>query len=576
MLEIGSLIDGKYKILSKIGQGGMSVVYMAINERANKTWAIKEVRKDGIQNFEVVKQGLIVETDMLKKLHHPNIPSIIDVIEDDEKFLIVMDYIEGNSLQKALKDYGPQPQEDVVEWAKQLCDALGYLHSRKPPIIYRDMKPANVMLKPDGTVSLIDFGTAREYKAGNTGDTSVLGTRGYAAPEQYGGMGQTDARTDIYCLGAALHQLLTGQDPCQPPYVRFPLREYNAALSSGLEEIIMKCVEDIPENRYQSCSELMYALTHYNELDVEYKRRQNLKLAVFITTTVLTVASFGASIGFNTLEAGTKTSSYEAYLDTAGGSAADEDKIENYRNAINLDPTRLEAYTQLLEQVFMQDDNYSSEEDTIMREILAGGNDSKRNNEMIFKSNIVGYEEFAYQLGISYFYTYEESGNKAYSEKWLNVAASSVTLETAKVERARRLSQIASYYAKIGRESLSGDASVSYLDYWIALIELSEGNIVVVDNSTTAIMMYRELVYQIYSNTDKFRKDGVTKKEMLEQLDNITERIVGSEDKAATDINLSSEKDRVRTMVAELEYNITLAKRAVESSFSNLAGGGVN
>ena len=129
MLQIGSIIDGKYKILNKIGQGGMSVVYLAMNERANKQWAIKEVRKDGVQNFEVVKQGLIAETDLLKKLNHPNLPSIIDVIDGDGTFLIVMDYIEGKSLNSILQEQGAQKQEDVVEWAKQLCDVLGYLHS---------------------------------------------------------------------------------------------------------------------------------------------------------------------------------------------------------------------------------------------------------------------------------------------------------------------------------------------------------------------------------------------------------------------------------------------------------------
>ena len=131
MLQIGSIVDGKYKILNKIGQGGMSVVYLAMNERANKQWAIKEVRKDGVQNFEVVKQGLIAETDLLKKLNHPNLPSIIDVIDGDGTFLIVMDYIEGKSLSSILKEYGAQSQEDVIDWSKQMCVVLGYHHTRQ-------------------------------------------------------------------------------------------------------------------------------------------------------------------------------------------------------------------------------------------------------------------------------------------------------------------------------------------------------------------------------------------------------------------------------------------------------------
>ena len=148
------------------------------------------------------------EIDLLKKLHHPNLPSIIDVIDSDGTFLIVMDYIEGRHLESVIKEYGAQNQEDVIKWAKQLCEVLSYLHSRKPPIIYRDMKPSNIMLKPDGKVMLIDFGIAREFKDTGVADTTCLGTQGYAAPEQYGGQGQTDARTD----------LLSGGDSLPPAY----------------------------------------------------------------------------------------------------------------------------------------------------------------------------------------------------------------------------------------------------------------------------------------------------------------------------------------------------------------------
>ena len=202
MLQIGSVVDGKYKVLNKIGQGGMSVVYLALNERANKTWAIKEIRKDGVQDFTTVKQGLIAETNILKSLSHKYLPSIVDVIDDGDTFLIVMDYIQGKSLNAILKESMEQEGfpisvEDVISWGKQLCEVLYYLHTRPNPIIYRDMKPANVMLKPSGEISLIDFGTARVFKTGNSEDTTCLGTPGYAAPEQYGGNGQSRPQTDI-------------------------------------------------------------------------------------------------------------------------------------------------------------------------------------------------------------------------------------------------------------------------------------------------------------------------------------------------------------------------------------------
>ena len=181
MLENGSVVDGKYKILNVIGRGGMSVVYLAMNERVNRQWAVKEIRKQDAYHLYANKR----EIEMMKKLNHPHLPGIVDVIENRDALLIVMDYIEGRSLQDLLDEYGAQPREKVLMWAKQLCDTLAYLHGRKPAIIYRDMKPSNVMLKPDGNVMLIDFGAAREYRAGEGKDTISLGTRGYAAPEQY-------------------------------------------------------------------------------------------------------------------------------------------------------------------------------------------------------------------------------------------------------------------------------------------------------------------------------------------------------------------------------------------------------
>lgn len=273
MLQIGSYVDGKYKVLNKIGQGGMSVVYLALNEKANKTWAIKEVRKDGQQDFTTVKQGLIAETNILKELNHKYLPSIIDVIDDGDSFLIVMDYIQGKSLDKILKgsmekEGLPIALDDVIDWGKQLCEVFYYLHTRPNPIIYRDMKPGNVMLKPDGEISLIDFGTARTFKQGNREDTTCLGTPGYASPEQYGGNGQSTPRSDIYCLGATLHHLITGRNPsptpfnfpkitqCRPSLVdEIPREDMNKLL--GLEMIIDRCTQYEPENRYESCLEML-------------------------------------------------------------------------------------------------------------------------------------------------------------------------------------------------------------------------------------------------------------------------------------------------------------------------------
>lgn len=421
MLEIGSLVDGKYKILNKVGQGGMSVVYLAMNEKANKQWAVKEVRKDGIKDFEVVKQGLVAETDILKRLSHPNLPSIIDVIDTDESFIIIMDYIQGNSLNKALDEFGAQPQENVIAWAKQLCDVLGYLHSRTPAIIYRDMKPANIMLKPDGNVMLIDFGTAREYKEKNLADTTCLGTVGYAAPEQFGGMGQTDARTDIYCLGATLYHLVTGKNPCEPPYEIKPIREVNPSLSSGFERIILKCTQRDPNDRYQSAAELMYALEHYEEIDDIYRRKQTKKLNTFIASATL-AAVFGlTSIGAHFMAEHKKGENYDEILKTAVA-------VEDYYEAILIDPTRTEAYTQLNDYL-TSDYLLEKTEGQQLQQLLAGLDRARADGfsesvdvlRELKLSNQNGYEEVCFDIGwsfLSYYDTNIDRDRYASAAKW--------------------------------------------------------------------------------------------------------------------------------------------------------------
>lgn len=567
MLEIGSLVDGKYKILNKIGQGGMSVVYLAMNERANKQWAVKEVRKDGVQNFEVVQQGLIAEINMLKRLDHPNLPSIIDVIDEEGRFLIVMDYIEGNTLAKALQDYGAQPQEQVIEWAKQLCDVLGYLHSRKPPIIYRDMKPSNVMLKPDGNVVLIDFGTAREYKSSSIADTTCLGTLGYAAPEQFGGHGQTDARTDIYCLGATLYHLVTGQSPCDPPYEIYPIRYWNPELSSGLERIIIKCTQRNPEDRYQSCTELLYDLEHYKELDDENEKKRNLRLAVFGATAAMCLLCGVVSLGTHFAEQHVKSNSYEACMLAAQGSLTEEEAADSYARAISVEPEKGEAYLAVLENVFLKDDNFTSQEDQKMRQILNDTGSQNRTHEESFSANREEYEEFAYRLGLAYFYSYEGNGNKAMAAKWLRIAAQSGTLEANKVERAEKLSRISEYYSKIGVVNKSGDANTSYEDYWNDLTDLATGNIAAADNVTTAMMVYKELVYQVYTHATDFRAAGVTQDIMLAELNYIEEHL-DSDIVIGDDVN----KERNQELKNKLRENLEQARRQVNTAFEVKGG----
>lgn len=528
MLEIGSVIDGKYKILNKVGQGGMSVVYLAMNEKANKQWAVKEVRKDGVLDFEAVKQGLVAETDILKKLSHPNLPSIIDVIDTDESFIIIMDYIQGNSLQKALDEYGAQPQDSVIEWAKQLTDVLGYLHTRTPPIIYRDMKPANIMLKPDGNVTLIDFGTAREFKEKNLADTTCLGTVGYAAPEQFGGMGQTDARTDIYCLGATLYHLVTGMNPCEPPYEIKPIRDINPALSGGLERIILKCTQRDPNDRYQSAAELMYDLDHYEEIDEVYRRRQKRKLTAFLVPAVLALVFAGLSVlGYSSAEV-KKGENYDYLLTTAV-------TAQDYYDVIVTDPTRTEAYlggsdNRGLIRSLIDDGEMTGDESSILTK-LKGGLEEKNAGgysttvkvmDELREADPKGYEDVCYEIGEAYLFYYNTNveKDKYYAAAGWFQYADSYPVAQVYCNISDCLQNISKYakaeqYTKLYEE---------YSGLWGRIRTLSEEAETFDDD--LKVRVWNEIVNMIRNNTKEFCE--VTEQdEMLALLDDISESCAG-------------------------------------------------
>ena len=519
MLEIGSVIGGKYRILAEIGHGGMSTVYLALNEKANKQWAVKEVRTDGgnTRDMDVISQNLIAETSILRELRHPHLPSIVDIIQEDGKYLILMDYIEGKTLAKKLDKEGAQKEEDVVKWSMQICDVLGYLHSQNPKIIYRDTKPSNIMLKPNGDVVLIDFGTARVYKETSEGDTSLLGTRGYAAPEQFGGRGQTDERTDIYNLGATMYHLVTGHNPGKPPYEMYPIRKWDSSLSSGLEYIIQKCTKPNPDDRYQNCAELMYALENYKELDEDVIRKNKRQLGIFLSMLVCSIACFAGSGAISHAANVMTNETYASYIRNAQ-SAANDDKPDRYKEAIHVDATQEQAYNELLEH-FLKDDNYSKKDADKMLEVLMTPN-GDRTNEDVLKTNRSAYDDLAYKLGLAYFYYYERTGNKTMAKPWFAIAKDG-EIEQEKKNRAGRFYKISEYYDSLSLRNRAGDNQVSYKDYWNDLCSLTEGNLVADDNERTALVMYREVIYQVIMHASKFIKSGVTTDEINKVLDNI-------------------------------------------------------
>ncbi len=231
---------------------------------SGKLWALKELRPQTEDKAEraTARKLFEQEAELLRDLEHVNIPRIADFFEENGRACLVMEFVWGESLEKRLKaTNAPLLETDVLKWSVQLCDALDYLHGLQPPIIFRDMKPSNVMVTNTGLVKLIDFGIARTYKAGKKRDTVAMGSENYAAPEQWG-KGQTDARSDVYALGATMYHLLANMAPTPAflPSEPLPLGNYNGALSKKTITLVEKAMERQRNKRYQSALKMRQAL----------------------------------------------------------------------------------------------------------------------------------------------------------------------------------------------------------------------------------------------------------------------------------------------------------------------------
>lgn len=271
---------GKYRVIRGIGQGGEGEVYLAEDEDLHRPVAVKRVYGQREQEGqEETGGGILREAEILRQLCHPMLPVLYDLIREADVWYLVMEYIPGITLQESIGKNGPAGEKQAYAWAGQLLDILEYLHTRQPPVIYRDLKPQNIIVCPDGRLRMVDFGAAhrKDFAAGE--GSRMAATRGYGAPEQFGdtGYGATaDERSDIYAFGKVLYYMVTGADPMQPPYTALPVWDYQPVLGEGLERIIRRCIREEPAERYQM------AETVRKELDSGEKRRSGRRRHSFI------------------------------------------------------------------------------------------------------------------------------------------------------------------------------------------------------------------------------------------------------------------------------------------------------
>ncbi len=534
MAIVGTLVDGKYEILKMIGKGGMSEVYLAMDKNLNKQWAVKEIKKRvRDKNNEVVVQSAIAEANMMKNLDHPCLPRIVDIIDREDVIYVIMDYIEGEPLSRILEKFGVQSQENVIEWGKELCGVLDYLHTQNPPIIYRDMKPANIMLQPNGNIKLIDFGIAREYKEQNLEDTINLGTKGYAAPEQFGGKGQTDARTDIYCLGVTLYHLVTGKNPCEPPYEIYPIRYWKPELSSGLESIILKCTQLNPAERYESCAEVLYAINHYEEADDSYRKRQKRKVEAFAAMLGAAVLSLLIGVGGQILKVNINNNDYENNILTAEKSSSVEEKITYYTRAIEIKPVAIEAYMGLID-AFKDDAVFTTDEEGIFKRIINPNFTELRKEEE--------YANLAYEIGKLYWYYYDYGRTEKADNQLTRMKSAIQWFEDAYSYGGTTtdFGVIAGIYKDIGQfnrditlnieEAADKGMYIQYFENICTLLDAADEK----QSEIVNLEVYKLSMYALETYARKFMLDGVPAEKLQELYDKVYA--------ATTAINTSTDK----------------------------------
>ncbi|RLC72914.1 MAG: serine/threonine protein kinase [Chloroflexi bacterium] len=277
-LSIGTVLRDRYKIVERVGQGGMGAVYRAEDLRLEgRQCAVKEVIPEPGASpaaLEQAQEQFRREASTLARLDHPNLPKVSDFFSENGRDYLVMDFVPGRDLKQLMDEARRRgrflDEEQVLAWADQLCQALIYLHGQDPPILHRDIKPANVKLTPAGTIKLVDFGLVKLMAPDDARTITILQGRGtvqYTPLEQYGGdTGHTDARSDIYCLGATLYHLLTNHPPVdakqrflKPDSLPAP-RELNPRLSPQTERAILWAMAMHPDDRPASVAEFREAL----------------------------------------------------------------------------------------------------------------------------------------------------------------------------------------------------------------------------------------------------------------------------------------------------------------------------
>ena len=546
VLPQGYLVKGQYEVEKCIHSKGMANVYIVRDTVLNKRWCMKEVIKSNSGKKEIEYVALLQESRILRSLNHSGIPRITMTSEDGDSLILIEDFIEGSTLAQIISKRGPLRQDMALNIMKQLVQIVIYLHGLKTPVLYRDMKPDNVMIQgSDGSVKLLDYGTGVVIDhEGKKPDGYSMGTDGFAAPEQKKKDLPCDLRSDIYGLGMTFYNMMTGISPFKTKREDLrPVRALNPAVTIGMERIINKCIEENPDDRYQSCIELLYDLQNINWLDDNYRKKAKRK--VRITFGILALAVLLILTSFIPYFSN-KAEDLREY-NNAVAVAEQSGLVKDYDAALRLNALELRPYFGLVNAIKSDGEFTLEEEEVLLRYV---------NPNLSTLKNMGDYGKLAFEIGKLYWFYYSDSGTIR-SVRWFEDA----TNRGYNAESAQVYYNIGVFDRDIKTSITEADDAGMYSEYWNNLKEVQENNVGDVVTIQTKLALADCINIYAYS----LKRDGVTYDDIIGQV-SMLERFVKDNEVTESGVEV------VETLMTQLSETVSGLRSRVDKVYGMKGG----
>lgn len=503
-MQVGdTVLGGKYEVIKIIHTSGMANVYMVEDENLNKQWCLKEIIKSEAGRNEIEYRSLIKEANIMKSLSHSSIPRIVSIDTEGDSIFIVMDFVDGISVKDWLVRRGSVEQTVAVAWMKQVCNVLLYLHTRKNPIFYRDMKPDNIMVQSDGNIKLLDFGISEIITKDNMVIKEALGTRGFAAPEQKVKGSPYDLRSDIFGVGRTMYYMLTGLNPSVIGEQNLRgIREVNPSVSIGLERVVNKCMEEDVNKRYQSIEEVLYDIQNYNKLDYNYRKKIRRKVDTVLFLLVGSVFITCMSVVPFMIQKSRASDEYNTLVEVAMQSG----RVEDFKRAIEKNPVGVEPYLGYIDEIKSDGVFDKNEEKDILNYINPVLSDVKKERD---------YPELAYEMGKLYWFYYDSDvdTNMTLSVKWFEDAKNG----GYNVDESTIMYDLGQFKKNISMSIAESSDSGMYKDYWDELMKAKSYN----SGEIVELQINTAIINAISSNAYRLRKDGVSLDELKSEVERV-------------------------------------------------------